>query len=242
MCALPVGTKCSVIGCNAIAIAKGLCDKHRKRLARHGTTDDSVGLIKIDGYAKLIHHPLYESWRNITRANNGQVVCERWKDFRNFIADVERKPDGAYRLIRIDKSRPYGPDNSRWADIVNTEEYREGRAEYMREYQRRLRAANPEHFWDKQLKKNYGISAEQYTQMINDQNGVCKICGQPETRRDKSGKLMRLHVDHCHSTHQVRGLLCHNCNVALGGFKDSIDNLQSAIKYLTEATLTPPKI
>lgn len=43
-----------------------------------------------------------------------------------------------------------------------------------------------------------------------------------------------LHVDHCHTTGKIRGLLCHQCNVLLGASKDSITTLQNAIKYLGE--------
>ena len=39
-------------------------------------------------------------------------------------------------------------------------------------------------------------------------------------------------VDHCHTSNEVRGILCLKCNMALGNFKDSIENLQNAIKYL----------
>ena len=74
--------------------------------------------------------------------------------------------------------------------------------------------------------KAFGLTIAQYDEMSTKQDGVCKICGQPETFR-------RLSVDHDHVSGNVRGLLCINCNVALGGFKDDIKRLQSAISYLT---------
>lgn len=49
----------------------------------------------------------------------------------------------------------------------------------------------------------------------------------------------KLVVDHCHDTGIVRGLLCHNCNRALGLFKDKIEVLKNAIKYLEGATTIP---
>lgn len=67
------------------------------------------------------------------------------------------------------------------------------------------------------------------------QNGLCKICNQPETYKtdnNKHKKIKRLSIDHCHKTNKIRGLLCQNCNTSLGGFKDSIDILQAAINYL----------
>lgn len=76
-------------------------------------------------------------------------------------------------------------------------------------------------------KTKYGITTEQYKQMLVDQNNLCKICNLPES----SGR--ELYVDHNHLTNEVRGLLCNQCNTALGKFKDNPELLRSAIKYLT---------
>jgi vacuolar-type H+-ATPase subunit I/STV1 len=73
------------------------------------------------------------------------------------------------------------------------------------------------------LRSKYGIEIEQYDKMYSEQNGCCKIC-------NKSYKL--LNIDHCHDTLLIRGLLCSNCNTMLGHAKDSIENLESAIRYL----------
>lgn len=76
------------------------------------------------------------------------------------------------------------------------------------------------------LKRLFGISPEQYEQMLADQRGVCAICARP------SPDGRRLHVDHCHDSLKVRGLLCHDCNRGLGIFKDDPDRLSSAAQYL----------
>jgi len=73
--------------------------------------------------------------------------------------------------------------------------------------------------------KKYGLTPEQYAQMLEQQEGSCAICGEAPT-----GK--RLAIDHCHTTGEVRGLLCSTCNTGLGSFKDSTDLLHSAVKYL----------
>jgi hypothetical protein len=57
---------------------------------------------------------------------------------------------------------------------------------------------------------NYGITLEERDQLIAQQGGVCAICKQPPAK----GKV--LHVDHCHKTGKVRGMLCHLCNSHLG--------------------------
>jgi hypothetical protein len=84
------------------------------------------------------------------------------------------------------------------------------------------------------LKQCYGLSLEEYDEMVERQGGVCAICGKPETAQDvNSGTNRRLSVDHCHKTNEVRGLLCSKCNTGLGLFKDDITSLRSAINYLT---------
>lgn len=76
------------------------------------------------------------------------------------------------------------------------------------------------------LRARYGISTEIYEEMFKSQDGKCSIC---------HNYFPELNVDHCHSTGEVRGLLCHNCNIGLGWFKDDIEALRSAIKYLVRS-------
>jgi hypothetical protein len=59
------------------------------------------------------------------------------------------------------------------------------------------------------------------------QNGCCAICG-----GDGSSHKNRLHVDHDHKTGTYRGVLCHNCNLGLGHFKDDVILLKAAIEYI----------
>jgi hypothetical protein len=79
------------------------------------------------------------------------------------------------------------------------------------------------------LKAHHGIALEDYQERLDSQDGVCKICGEVPT-----GKRKNLHVDHCHETGEIRGLLCMSCNRALGWFGDRVDRLESAIRYLQE--------
>ncbi len=74
----------------------------------------------------------------------------------------------------------------------------------------------------------YGITEEDYERMLEEQDHLCAICREPCS----SGR--RLAVDHCHLTGKVRGLLCMNCNIALGKLKDSVKIAQSLIRYLEE--------
>ncbi len=87
---------------------------------------------------------------------------------------------------------------------------------------------------EKELQKNFGITSDQYLKMAAEQGDVCAICLTPETLLGKGGEIRPLCVDHCHTTGQVRGLLCANCNLALGHFKDQQERLRSAMEYLNK--------
>ena len=76
------------------------------------------------------------------------------------------------------------------------------------------------------LKKHFNLTPEEYASMLEEQGGICRICGNPPT--DKKA----LCVDHNHDTGAVRGLLCSTCNTGLGQFQDSPDMLQKAREYL----------
>jgi hypothetical protein len=80
--------------------------------------------------------------------------------------------------------------------------------------------------WQKKKLKKYGLSVEDYDTIQEAQGGVCAIC----KVRPQNSK--HWHVDHCHRTGKVRGLLCGDCNRGLGSFKDSVISLQRAIGYL----------
>jgi hypothetical protein len=81
------------------------------------------------------------------------------------------------------------------------------------------------------LRKAYGITVEEYDGLLEKQDHRCGICGEPESTA-RAGKTMSLAVDHCHGSGRVRGLLCNNCNRAVGLLKDDAELLRKAIVYL----------
>lgn len=86
---------------------------------------------------------------------------------------------------------------------------------------------------DRMLREQYNVSELNYLAMAKEQNNVCFICLQPEKAREF------LAVDHCHSTGRVRGLLCADCNRALGQFHDDVEILARAITYLQRDYTAP---
>lgn len=92
--------------------------------------------------------------------------------------------------------------------------------------------ANPK-MWERSarkshLQKQYGLSVEDYEALLAQQRGKCAICGSEPG--DSRG--FRPHVDHCHETGRVRGILCGRCNIGLGSFRDDPNLLCAAISYL----------
>lgn len=77
-----------------------------------------------------------------------------------------------------------------------------------------------------EIKYRYGITEEELGDMYKAQEGKCLICKQHE---DTVGTL---NIDHCHTTGKVRGLLCKRCNMGIGYFKDNVELLRKAAKYL----------
>ena len=79
------------------------------------------------------------------------------------------------------------------------------------------------------LRKKYGITIEQYEAMICEHNNVCVICFRSPRG---NGSRAKLHIDHCHETGKIRGLICPNCNTALGMVEDNTNILKRMIEYV----------
>jgi len=84
------------------------------------------------------------------------------------------------------------------------------------------------HRKSQELERHYGITLSQFNRMLEEQHHACAICGALEP----GGKWKNFHVDHNHKTGTVRGLLCSNCNSAVGLLDGSINNFERAVLYL----------
>jgi hypothetical protein len=98
----------------------------------------------------------------------------------------------------------------------------------MREWVRK----NPDKKRNNHLKYTYGITLAQFKEMEARQDGKCAICGFAPDGSSPSRTGKRLHVDHCHDTGIVRGLLCGNCNIGIGNLQHSLELLEKAKVYL----------
>lgn len=100
------------------------------------------------------------------------------------------------------------------------------RVQYRKDYERhgdKRRALNLAGHY----RRKYGISAEDRDRMFDLQGGKCAICG-----GGPNGRNGRLHVDHCHESNRIRGLLCYKCNSMIGLADDNAERLLAAAEYL----------
>lgn len=145
--------------------------------------------------------------------------------------------DPEKRAKRTEYMRTYREENPEYQERakVANKRWAEKNKDHLLEYQREHRAKNLERYreynakWYREKRKNrpgavralhlrslYGITPEIYADMLASQGGVCAACGRsPEQERHKV-----LHVDHCHKSEKIRGLLCSRCNTALGLTED----------------------
>jgi hypothetical protein len=221
---------CSHCGASKL-FSRGLCSACYHRLRRSGSVArkyvrNAGHTCSVDGcfdtaYSKSFcvkhyekqQHPLYNTWRLIRSRYPGEVP-KSWAKIAGFIEDVGERPSPKHQLRRINEDVPYSKNNIRWVVPIRKgkDSYtKEERALYVREWA---------------LRKNFGLTSADYEAMLKSQSGGCAICTAPP-----SGKS--LHIDHCHKTGRVRGLLCIRCNRGIGHFLDSPALLKSAIEYLS---------
>lgn len=108
------------------------------------------------------------------------------------------------------------------------DDYRARRLAMRQDYYDRNSQVCMEKAHDAICKKKYGIT---FTEAVRRFGDRCNLCGLT-AEEVGLGRVKRLHIDHCHATGKVRGLLCIKCNTGLGCFNDDLDLLRAAGRYL----------
>lgn len=206
--------------CGKPSVAKKMCDKHYRRWKKYGNSNATK---RPDDWGKKHKHPLWHTWKWTARVVAGRV--QRWDDFWVFVDDVGRRPAETSRLKRYKIDMPFGPDNCFWSDPVvdapGQTTTREGKAKYMRDW----RLSNPVRTKHYDIKKRFGLGADEYMTLLKRQGGKCAICGGED-------EWFSLAVDHCHDKKHIRGLLCSQCNRGLGLFRENPEWLRKAAEYI----------
>lgn len=127
-------------------------------------------------------------------------------------------------MTRTYRKNPYG----KVTDAERVKFWRLENPEYTREMYRRTN-----------LKRKYGITLEQFEELLKKQNNCCAIC-----LKHESDHKTKFHVDHNHKTGEIRGLLCNFCNRRVIGRHTNADIFERATAYLRQATgwFVPPKL
>lgn len=184
---------------------KGYCRKH-------GNLDGETGFICIDKTLPIGYRIRCKECTHKIRTNN------YYKDREKNISKVsEWKKKNRERInAQVREDRKTNPEKfKKWQDS----HYNKHRDKIS------LNLSLSERKMDKVL----------YDKMMKEQDNKCAICKQKETRMARDGKsITRLCIDHDHSTGNVRALLCHDCNTALGKMKDSPELLMEAAYYLVD--------
>jgi hypothetical protein len=113
-------------------------------------------------------------------------------------------------------------------------------SEYMREKAKAWRLANPDRVlayraanrrksYLQESRRKYGLQPEEFAALMLAQGECCATCRKPFDWGDKQTKP---HIDHCHATQKVRGILCNRCNTILGLVSDEAALLSSLARYL----------
>jgi hypothetical protein len=110
--------------------------------------------------------------------------------------------------------------------IAKYRRYYEANREHVLEHNRRWRDTNKERSKQRVRLKRYGLVREDFDSLLASQGGTCAVCKTAEPRGN--GWC----IDHCHQAGDVRGILCNNCNTAIGLFSDNPDHLRAAAEYI----------
>jgi Autographiviridae endonuclease VII len=217
--------------------ARGLCQACYYRERRNGSLERknvrNTGKCSVEGcerpaLAKNLcnHHygvqrgDTYNLWK-IFRSRNPGDYPAAWDRFDTFLLDMGERPSIRHQLKRHDGGQPFSRSNAYWREPVTAEK---GNG---------TRERNPDYDREWQLRRKYNISKAEEDAILAAQGGVCAGCGTDVMHRHRlSGRRVSMHIDHCHLTNRIRGILCGKCNRAIGLLSDDPALLRRLADYL----------
>ena len=130
------------------------------------------------------------------------------------------------KRIRLEEWRSKNPGRSGEYYVENKERIQERNTKWRKENPEKWKAAR----FKRRLKK-YGLTVSEFEKIRNKQDNSCAIC------LFEFKSTSDFHIDHCHTSGHIRGLLCKNCNMTLGKAQDSVEFFERAIVYLKRTKL-----
>lgn len=150
------------------------------------------------------------------------TLCKKELPIDNF--SLKKNSKSSYS-VNCDKCRK---SPMRIWDSLNTEKSKERRKRYIKSGNARAG----------RLTRRYGVSIKEYSEILASQNNVCAICSSLEPK----GRYSSFNIDHDHKTGKVRGLLCSNCNMGIGSFREDVEVIKKVISYLSNGSLASKTI
>lgn len=147
-------------------------------------------------------------------------ICTKCKKIGDFSKDKTKK-DGLHSICK--KCQKITTQNY----LKNNTDVHEKRKQISKLWRTNNYEKSQQSVTNATLKSKYGITLNEYNELLKNQNFCCAVCFDVPTKQ-------RLHVDHCHKTMKVRGLLCQACNVSIGKMKDDPSLLRALANYVEE--------
>lgn len=213
--------RCSKSECKNVASCNGMCGKHYQawrrtlppRVCRLEGCDVVFAVTRTDREYCCKRHAIADAQRR-------GYTCQQYAEAATECA----REECTNTFIRYTSTQRYCSRG------CGQEVYYATNSDYLRAAAREWHHANPERVRDNRLRYQFGITGAEWDRLFEEQGRRCAVCGgtEPITKN--------WHVDHCHESGVVRGILCGLCNPGLGYFKDDTNRLWAAIAYLEKFT------
>ena len=215
---------CAVPGCEKTTVkARGFCGRHHEEKLASGELPRIKDMrCVIEGCGKRIKVAGLCVTHSAEMEQSGLRYCAQCHELkaRESFSLNHRTPDGLQSRCKACIS-------------IYGRQYRQANPDLILQRNRKYRESDPvkvaAYMRRKNLERDYGLTVEQFDLLLESQGGVCAICGQIATV-DKGGRGW--HVDHRHSDGKIRGVLCRECNWAIGHLHENIQRCLSAAHYL----------
>ena len=243
---------CIVSECSRESHTKGLCPAHYQKHLRYGTATPSPDQRRKPGpkpdpsKPRSRHNPDNPNRLRPRKQRTERTQCKRGHKLTEDSVYLSKAGvrscreclrENTARWRELHPVEKVGNSNQRKTHCKRGHEFTpENTYEYKgnRQCKACMRAHGKRHQDEVGRFQRYGITKQDYEEMLARQGNACAICSDP------LNGYRNLHIDHDHVTGQVRGVLCRSCNLALGKFRDDPDLLIKAADYLRTFVVTTP--